>query len=118
MKAKDRKEFKITMEKEVNDQIKNGNFSVIPRSKVPKGFCVFPGVWTLVRKRDIQTREIKKYKARLGFDGSRMREGEDYDKTYAPVASWMSICLLLTFIVAFGWHTQQVDYIAAYTQAR
>ena len=29
----------------------------------------------------------------------------------------MSIRLLLTFVVAFGWHTQQVDYIAAYTQA-
>ena len=117
MKAKDQKEFKAAMEKEVNDQIKNGNFSVIPRSKVPKCFRVFPGVWTLVRKRDILTREIKKHKTRLAFDGSRMREGEDYDKTYAPVASWMSICLLLTFVVAFGWHTQQVDYIAAYTQA-
>ena len=71
----------------------------------------------LVRKRDILTREIKKYKARLVFDGSRMREGEDYDKPYAPVALWMSIRLLLTFVVAFGWQTQQVDCVAAYTQA-
>ena len=117
MKAQDKREFKTAMEKEVNDQIANGNFTVIPRSEVPKGFRIFPGVWTLVRKRDIQTSEIKKYKACLAFDGSRMREGEDYDKTYAPVASWMSIRLLLTFVVAFGWHTQQVDYVAAYTQA-
>ena len=50
MKAKDQKEFKAAMEKEVNDQIDNGNFSVIPRSKVPTGFRVFPGVWRLVRK--------------------------------------------------------------------
>ena len=57
MKAKDKREFKTAMEKEVNDQIANGNFTVIPRSEVPKGFRVFPGVWTLVRKRDIQTRE-------------------------------------------------------------
>ena len=117
MKATDQKKFKTAMEKEVNVQIANGNFTVTPCSKVPKGFRIFPGVWTLVRKRDIQTREIKKFNARLAFDGSRMREGEDYDKTYAPVASWMSIRLLLTFVVAFGWHTQQVDYIAAYTQA-
>ena len=67
--------------------------------------------------RDILTREIKKYIARLTFDGSRIRRREDYDKTYAPVASWMSIRLLLTFLVAFGWQTQQVDYVAAYTQA-
>ena len=72
MKAKDQKEFKTAMEKEVNDQMANGNFTILPRSKVPKGFRIFPGVWTLVRKRDIQTREIKKYKARLAFDGSRM----------------------------------------------
>ena len=117
MKAEDQKEFKAAMEKEVNDQIGNGNLPVIPQSKVPKGFRVFPGVWTLVHKRDILTREIKKYKACLAFDGSRMREGEDYDKTYAPVALWMAIRLLLTFVVAFGWHTQQVDYVAAYTQA-
>ena len=117
MQAKDQKEFKAAREKVVNDQIDNGNFSVILRSKVPTGFCVFPGVWTLVRKQDILTREIKKYKVRLAFDGSRMREGEDYNKTYAPVASWMSIRLLLTFVVAFGWQTQQVDYVAAYTQA-
>ena len=30
MQAKDQKEFKAAMEKEVNDQIDNGNFSVIP----------------------------------------------------------------------------------------
>ena len=81
------------------------------------GFRVFPGVWTLVRKRDILTREIKKHKARLAFDGSRMREGEDYDKTYAPMALWMSIHLLLTFVMAFGFQAQQGDYVAAYTQA-
>ena len=100
MKTKDQKEFKAVMEKEVNDQIDNENSSVIPRSKVRTGFQVFPGVWMLVRKHDILTREITKYKARLAFDGSRRREGEDYDKTYAPVASWMSIRLLLTFVVA------------------
>ena len=80
------------------------------------GFRLFPGVCPLVCKRDILTQEIKKCKARLAFDGSMMREGEDYDKTYAPVASWMSIRLLLTIVVAFGWQTQQVDYVAAYTQ--
>ena len=117
MRAKDQKEFNAAREKEVNEQIDNGNVSVILQSKVPSGFRVFPGVWTLVLKRDILTCEIKKYTACHAFDGSKMREGEDYDKTYCPVASWMSIHLLLTFVPAFGWQTQQVDYVAAYTQA-
>ena len=89
MQAKDQKKFKAAMEKEVNGQIDNGNFSVIPQSQIPTGFRVFPGVLTLVRKRDILTREIKKYKARLAFDGSRMREGEDYDK---PMPQWHRGC--------------------------
>ena len=38
MQAKDQKEFKAAMEKEVNNQIDNDNFSVILRSKVPTGF--------------------------------------------------------------------------------
>ena len=38
MQANDQKEFKAAMEKEINNQIDNGNFSVIPRSKVPTGF--------------------------------------------------------------------------------
>ena len=46
-----------------------------------------------------------------------MREGEYYDITYAPVTLWMLIRLLLTFVAAIGWQTQQVDYVAAYTQA-
>ena len=53
-------------------KFENGNFTIILCSKVPKGFHLFSGVWMLVRKRDILTREIKKYKAHLAFDGSRM----------------------------------------------
>ena len=89
MKAKDQKEFKAAMEKEVNDQIENGNFSVIPRSKVPKGFRVFPGVWTLVCKRDILTQEIKKYKARLAFDGSGCEKEKIMIK---PMPRWHHGC--------------------------
>ena len=89
MQAKDQKEFKAAMEKEVNDQIDNGNFSIIPRSKVPTGFQVFPGVWMLVRKRDILTQEIKKYKARLAL----MAPGCEKEKiTIKPMPRWHRGC--------------------------
>ena len=38
MQAKDQKEFKAAMEKEVNHKIDNRNFSVIPQFKVPMRF--------------------------------------------------------------------------------
>ena len=91
MKEPDRAEFKKAMQKEVDDQMANGNFSLVKRSSVPKGKAILPAVWQMKRKRDIRTRQIKKHKAHLNIDGSRMKHGEHYDLTYAPVASWTSI---------------------------
>lgn len=69
------------------------------------------------RKRDIRTRKVKKYKARLNIDGSKMRHGEHYEETYAPVAKWNSIRLILTLSALHGWHTAQLDYVMAFPQA-
>ncbi len=117
MREPDRKEFKRAMQKEIDDRIKGKNFSIVHKSTVPKGATVLPAVWQLRRKRDIRTREIKKYKARLNIDGSRMKQGVHYDESYAPVASWSSIRMLLTLTVFHEWHTKQLDYVAAFPQA-
>ena len=90
MKEPDAEEFKKAMQKEWDDQLSNGNFTIHHCSEVPEGATVLPAVWQMKRKRDIKTRRIKKYKARLNIDGSRMRPGIHYDQTYAPVASWNS----------------------------
>jgi hypothetical protein len=117
MKAPDRKEFIAAMEKEVADQSKNKNFSIIHRSKVPEGATVLPTVWQMKRKRDIKTQKVKKWKARLNIDGSRMEKGRHYWDTYAPVASWQSIRLLLTMTALHRWHTVQLDFVLAFPQA-
>jgi hypothetical protein len=95
MKEPDADNFVKAMLKEVMDQMGNKNFSIIPRSEVPKGEKILPTVWQMKRKRDIKTQKIKKYKARLNIDGSRMEKGIHYWDTYAPVASWNYIRLLL-----------------------
>ena len=117
MKEPDADQFKQAMKKEWDDQLANGNFSLIKRSEVPRGKIILPAVWQMKRKRDIKTRQIKKYKARLNIDGSRMRHGEHYDMTYAPVASWNSVRLLLALSAIHGWHTTQIDYVLAFPQA-
>ena len=117
MKEPDRAEFIEAMKKEVKDQMDNGNFSIVLASTVPKGTTIFPAVWQMKRKRDIKTRKVKKYKARLNVDGSRMRQGIHYDQSYAPVAHWRSIRLLLILIAQLGWHSKQLDYVLAYPQA-
>jgi len=119
MKEPDADKFREAMVKEVQDQLTNGNFTILLRSKLPKGATVLPAVWQMKRKRDIRTRAIKKYKARLNIDGSRMKPGKHYDPnhTYAPVASWNSIRLLLIMTAVHGWTTRQIDFVLAFPQA-
>ena len=106
MKGDDCTNFIAAIHKEVADQYKNGNFEIIHKDNIPKQATVLPTAWQMKRKRDIRTRQVKRYKARLNIDGSRMQKGVHYDETYAPVASWNSIRVLLTLVAALGWHTQ------------
>jgi hypothetical protein len=46
-----------------------------------------------------------------------MIPGEHYDLTYAPVAGWTSVWLLLALVLLNNWYTVQLDYVLAYPQA-
>ena len=117
MRQPDKAEFVAAMQKEVEDQMKNKNFTIMHKKDVPKGKVILPAVWQMKRKRDIKSRKVKKYKARLNIDGSKMVKGIHYDQTYAPVASWNSIRILLALVTTFNWYTQQIDYVLAFPQA-
>ena len=56
-------------------------------------------------------------KAQLNVDGSRMFHKREYDQPYAPVASWNIIRILLILVLVHRWHTIQLDYVLAFTQA-
>ena len=47
LKQPDREQFIEAMTKEVDDQIVQGNFEIIHRSKVPEGERVLPAVWAM-----------------------------------------------------------------------
>ena len=116
-KESDWEQFSEAMELEIKQQVDMGVYTIMLLSEVPEGTTVLPAVWQLRRKRDIRTGVIKKYKARCNIDGSRMRHGEHYDQTYAPVAGWPSIRLLLALVLLFNWRTVQLDYVLAYPHA-
>jgi hypothetical protein len=117
MREPDREQFREAMVKEVADQMSNGNFTIVQRSSVPEGESIMPTVWQMKRKRDIKTRAVKKWKARLNLDGSKMVKGTDYVESYSPVASWNSIRTMLILATQHGWHTIQIDYVLAFPQA-
>jgi Reverse transcriptase (RNA-dependent DNA polymerase) len=117
MQQPNKHKFLEAMVKEVEDQSTNGNWKIIPRSKVPQGVPIMPAVWLMKRKRKIATREVYKWKARLTLDGSRQKHGVNYWETYAPVASWPMIQLVLSIAVINGWYSKQIDYVLAFPQA-
>jgi len=67
--------------------MKEGNYELFPRAKLPKDALVLPHVWQLRRKRVTKTGEISKWKARVCIDGSKQKQGIHYEETYAPVVS-------------------------------
>ena len=117
MKQPDKKQFVEAMLKEVQGQLNGGHYVIVHKSQVPEGAQVFPSVWALRRKRKINTNEVYKWKARLNFDGSKQIKGQHYDESYAPVATWGSVRLLLALTLINNWCTQQIDFVQAYPQA-
>ena len=117
MRQPDRPQFIEAMQKEVAGQMANGNFALVHVDDVPSDASVLPAVWAMRRKRRIETGEIYKWKARLNIDGSKQIKGINYWDTYAPVASWSIIRLLLILVITKQWKTRQIDYVQAYTQA-
>ena len=95
----------------------NEIFEVIPKADMPSNATLLPAVWQMKRKWCLTTCAVRKYKARLNIDRSRQVQGLYYNQTYAPVASWLSICLLLTLATVHNWKTTQLDYVLAFPHA-
>jgi hypothetical protein len=90
---------------------------LISIDQVPKDATLLSSVWQMKRKRKPSTGEISKYKARMNVDGSKMVRGIHYEETYAPVVAWATIRFFLTLAVNNNWHTRQLDFLLAFTQA-
>jgi hypothetical protein len=117
LKEPDKAQWLKAMEEEVNAHISNGNWEMVPRRSVPVGVPVLPAVWAMRCKRRIATREVYKWKARLNLDGSKQVKGVNYQETYAPVAGWSTIRIVLMTAILKNWPTKQIDYVMAYSQA-
>jgi Reverse transcriptase (RNA-dependent DNA polymerase) len=117
LKAPDKKEFLKAMEKEVRAHTENANWKVMKRKDVPKDQTVLPAVWAMRRKRDIATQQVYKWKARLNVHGGKQVKGFNYWETYAPVASWSSIRLIMNLATLQDWKMRQLDFVLAFPQA-
>ena len=57
---------------------------------------------------------IEKYKARFVAHGFSQKEGIDYEETFAPVARYTSIILVLALAAVMKWKIHQMDVKTAF----
>ena len=87
------------MIKEYQSIMKNEVWDVIPR---PEGKSVVTSKW-IYKIKHATYGSIEKYKARFVACGFSQKEGIDYEETFAPVARYTSIGLVLSLDVAMKW---------------
>jgi transposase InsO family protein len=114
--GKDRSDWFDAMDKELDDLMDKGTFTIENRS-VAQGHEITPSTWVFKRKRRPDGFIIR-YKARFCVRGDRQKEtGQSKDDTYAPVVDWATIRLIFNLAVHFNWHTQQIDFKNAFVQS-
>ena len=57
---------------------------------------------------------IKKYKARFVARGFSQKEGIDYEETFAPLARYTSIRIILALAAVMKWKIHQMDVKTAF----
>ena len=72
--------------------------------------------WAFKRKR-LPSGELLKHKARLCAHGGQQQWGINYWETYAPVANWASVRLLLALSHLHGLESRSIDFVLAFPQA-
>jgi hypothetical protein len=114
LRSEDRSQFATAMQKEVDGLW--DILQVVKRSDVPAHMTPLPAVWAFKRKRRPDW-TILKWKAQLNMHGGRQKRGVNYWETYAPVVNWSTVRLTFILSLLKGFHTKQVDFIQAFTQA-
>jgi len=117
LQQSDAKEFVQAVVKEVNGHVDCNNWTLKKRSEVPDDAQIVPSVWSMRRKHDLTTNQVKSHKARLNLHGGKKIYGMNYFETYAPVVTWFAIRRMIIFGIIFGLCLCQVDFVMAYPQA-
>jgi hypothetical protein len=112
--SEDRQKFAEAMQVEINGV--RDMLEVVQRQDIPAGIKPLPAIWAFKRKR-LPDWTILKWKARINVHGGRQQQGINYWETYAPVVNWTTVRLTFILSLLKGFHTKQVDFVQAFTQA-
>uniref|UniRef100_H3G5X4 Reverse transcriptase Ty1/copia-type domain-containing protein n=1 Tax=Phytophthora ramorum TaxID=164328 RepID=H3G5X4_PHYRM len=95
---------------ECDSLLKNDTWDVVP---LPKGRKAIGCRWVF-RVKENQAGEVERFKARLVAKGFSQKYGIDYDETFAPVAKFTSIRIVLGLAAKYGLKLHQMDVKTAF----
>ena len=97
--ATEKKEWKDAMIEESQSIMKNDVWDVVPR---PEGKSVVTSK-RICKIKHVADSSIEKNKARFVARGFSQKEGIDYEETFAPIARYTSIRLVLALATVMKW---------------
>ena len=106
----DAKQWEQAMTNEYNSIMENGTWELV---QLPAGRKAVGCKWVYKLKRDAAG-NIKTWKARLVARGFSQVEGLDFTETFAPVAKFTSIRILLSLAAAHDWECHHMDVKTAF----
>jgi hypothetical protein len=106
MRRKDAAKWRASELSEYRSHVKNGTFG--PPVALPPGRKAVPAAFVYKIKRD------GRYKTRLVIRGYRMKEGQDYNATFAPVAHITTFRSLFALAAKHDWEIKQGDVSTAF----
>ncbi|SCV73224.1 BQ2448_7149 [Microbotryum intermedium] len=88
-------------------------FTVIDGKEAPTGATIV-GARYVFRTKQNQLGDITVRKARLIAQGFTQKPGVDFNESFAPVAKFTLICIIISIATAWGYHIHQADVDKAY----
>lgn len=114
LKSPDAMQFAASQVTEIESLLKSKVMEVQPITSLPVTGKLLSSIWSYRRKRSPQG-TLLKHKARICANGRQ--QDHVYWETYAPVASWSTIRLMLILSSILGLQSRQVDYTQSFPQA-
>ena len=114
MKSREHAEWKAACDAEYAALMENRTWDLVAK---PEGKPMLKSGWVFRRKTDSDGVEIKK-KARFVAKGYSQIYGENFWKTYAPVAKISTLRLAIAIAAQKGWSIKQTDVDTAFLNAK
>ena len=102
-------EWRKAVEDKLQSHIEDGTWEP---AQLPPGRAAISPKW--VFKTKVNANGSLRYKARLVVRGFEQREGLDYQETFAPVAKFTTVQVLLALAAHFDWEIHQMDVKTAF----